>query len=152
MDIGARLREERERLGYSQEAFGAVGGVLKRAQIHYEKAERNPDAAYLAAIAAIGADVLYVLTGQYAGGVKPAPALTSEEAAMLEYFRAAPSAVRRAAIGALLGAANPTPVGVRIGNMTQRADQPGAVQVGYAGGSVTTVVGADRKKSRRKPG
>ncbi len=149
MGIGARLREERGRLGMSQEAFGARAGVRKQAQLLYEKDERSPDAAYLAAIAAAGADVLYVLTGQYAGGVKPAPALTSEEATMLEYFRAAPSAVRRAAMGALLGAVNPA--SVRIGNMTQRADQPGAVQVGYAGGTVT-VVGADRKKSRRKPG
>jgi len=38
--------------------------VQKRAQINYEKDERQPDAAYLAAVAEAGADVLYVLTGQ----------------------------------------------------------------------------------------
>ena len=40
MSIFLRLREERERLGFSQEAFGVLGGVQKRAQINYEKGER----------------------------------------------------------------------------------------------------------------
>ena len=62
--FGERLREERERLGLSQTAFAEAGGVQKRAQINYEKADRLPDAAYLAAIAAIGVDVLYVITGK----------------------------------------------------------------------------------------
>lgn len=67
--IGERLREERERLGLSQPAFAEVGGVQKRAQINYEKDERHPDAAYLAAVAEAGVDVLYVLTGQHAQNV-----------------------------------------------------------------------------------
>jgi transcriptional regulator with XRE-family HTH domain len=58
-----RLREERLRLGLSQEAFGAHGGVRKQAQIKYEKGERKPDAAYLEGIAAAGANVDYILTG-----------------------------------------------------------------------------------------
>ncbi len=80
MSIFLRLREERERLGFSQEAFGALGGVQKRAQINYEKGERHPDSAYLAAIAAAGADVLYILTGQRAGGASapPPPRAVSE--------------------------------------------------------------------------
>jgi len=62
--FGDRLRLERERLGLSQEALGEIGGVKKLAQINYEKGKRHPDAEYLAAIAAAGVDVLYVLTGQ----------------------------------------------------------------------------------------
>ena len=31
MGIGARLREERERLGLNQEGFGQLGGVRKQA-------------------------------------------------------------------------------------------------------------------------
>lgn len=38
--------------------------MQKVAQINYEKGKRKPDAEYLAAIAAAGVDVLYVLTGQ----------------------------------------------------------------------------------------
>lgn len=64
MNINERLKEERERLEMTQEAFGAAGGVLKRAVAHYEKGERVPDAAFLAHIAEAGADVQYILTGQ----------------------------------------------------------------------------------------
>lgn len=62
--IGDRLREERERLGLSQAAFGALGGVLKQAQFNYEKSERFPDAAYLEAVHKAGADTHYVITGE----------------------------------------------------------------------------------------
>lgn len=64
MGIGERLREERVRLGPSQEVFGEMAGVGKQAQLRYEKGERHPDALYMAAIAEVGVDVLYVLTGQ----------------------------------------------------------------------------------------
>jgi transcriptional regulator with XRE-family HTH domain len=59
-----RLKQERQRLGLSQEEFARLGGVQKRAQIHYEKGERKPDTDYLAAVAAAGVDVRYVITGQ----------------------------------------------------------------------------------------
>ena len=79
MDIGMRLREERDRIGMTQEAFGQAGGVLKRALIRYEKGERMPDAEFLAAIAAAGADVLYVLTGQRMGSAAVTqPSLNTE--------------------------------------------------------------------------
>ncbi|MBC3948809.1 MULTISPECIES: helix-turn-helix domain-containing protein [Pseudomonas] len=61
--IGSRLRKERERLGLSQRAFGEIGGVEANAQGKYESGDRAPKADYLAAIAAKGVDVLFVLTG-----------------------------------------------------------------------------------------
>lgn len=63
MSIGERLREEREKIGYSQQKLSAIGGVQKRAQIHYESGERQPDAAYLRGIAQVGIDLQYVLIG-----------------------------------------------------------------------------------------
>ena len=54
----------------------------KRALIHYEKSERSPDANFLAAIAAAGADVLYILTGQRSGVAAAAP-VAAEPAAQL---------------------------------------------------------------------
>lgn len=60
---GDRLRGERIKLGLSQEAFAARGGVKKLAQINYEQGRRQPDAEYLRRIAEIGADVAYILTG-----------------------------------------------------------------------------------------
>ncbi|MGV6395750.1 helix-turn-helix domain-containing protein [Pseudomonas caspiana] len=61
--IGSRLRKERERLGLSQRAFGEIGGVEANAQGKYESGDRAPKADYLAAVAAKGVDILFVLTG-----------------------------------------------------------------------------------------
>ncbi len=101
MDIGARLREERERLEMTQEAFGLAGGVLKRALIRYEKGERMPDAVFLAAIAAAGADVLYILTGQRSSVAATAtaptiPPLAHDEEILLDNYRNSPPDARAA--------------------------------------------------------
>jgi len=84
--IGPRLREERERLGLSQKAFGEIGGVESNAQGKYESGERTPKANYLASVADKGVDVLYVLTGNRT----PAPVenLSTNEAWVLGSYRA----------------------------------------------------------------
>lgn len=63
--IGARLREERIRLKMSQQHFGSAGGVKTDAQYKYECGFRVPRADYLAKISTIGADIYYVVTGNY---------------------------------------------------------------------------------------
>lgn len=92
MNIGSRLREERERLGLSQEGLGGIGGVKKLAQFNYEKGERQPDAAYLAAVAAAGVDVLYVVTGQRSNAPLTAhlPSASPRETALLDNYRNSP--------------------------------------------------------------
>lgn len=65
--LGDRLRAERERLGLSQQELADLCGVTMRSQRNYEKGERQPDAAYLAAMAAARIDMLYVVTGQRSG-------------------------------------------------------------------------------------
>ena len=110
MTFGARLKEERGRLGLTQSLFASHGGVVKFTQINYEKGERHPDSAYLAAIAAAGADVLYILTGQRAGGASapPPPRAVSEgDRILLDNFHAAPSQVQagvKTALGAFASA------------------------------------------------
>ncbi|MDD2721647.1 MAG: helix-turn-helix transcriptional regulator [Gallionella sp.] len=89
--IGCRLREERERFGLNQTDFGAFGGVQKQAQLKYEKDERQPDAAYLAAIASMGADVLYILTGMRNENT----AFSPTELAYLRNCRALPTSEAR---------------------------------------------------------
>ena len=84
MGIGARLREERDRLGMNQEGFGLLGGVRKQAQLLYEKDERKPDSDYLAAVAEAGVDVLYVLTGKRQDAL---PAADASEQLLLDNFR-----------------------------------------------------------------
>ncbi|MEO5341075.1 MAG: helix-turn-helix domain-containing protein [Magnetococcus sp. MYC-9] len=63
VEIFERLRAERKRLGMNQTDFAEKGGVGLGSQVRYESGERLPDAGYLAAIAGLGADVTYILTG-----------------------------------------------------------------------------------------
>lgn len=88
LNIGERLKEERVRLGYNQGDFAAIAGVAKTSQFNYEKGERSPDAAYLAAIAEKGADVLYIVTGER----KPLPtdSINAAEADLLKHYRQLP--------------------------------------------------------------
>lgn len=83
--VGERLKEERQRLELSQTAFAEIAGVTKKTQMLYESGDRSPDALYLAALAAAGVDVLYVLTGERGGVV-----LNPQEAALLDNYRHAP--------------------------------------------------------------
>ncbi|QJQ13484.1 helix-turn-helix transcriptional regulator [Pseudomonas putida] len=85
MNIGERLREERVRLGYNQADFAAIAGVAKTSQFNYEKGDRSPDAAYLAAVAEKGVDVLFVVTGERKP--KPTQGISAGEAQLLERYR-----------------------------------------------------------------
>ena len=108
-EICDRLREVREALGLSQQALAERCGITARSQRNYESGERLPDAAYLAAIAAAGADVLYILTGQRAGGASapPPPRAVSEgDRILLDNFHAAPAQVQ-AGVKTALGAFAP---------------------------------------------
>ena len=85
MTIGERLKEERSRLGLSQTDLGAAGGVGKTTQINYEKGSGSPDAKFLAAVADLGVDVLYVVTGERKP--RPSDSITADEAGLLGYYR-----------------------------------------------------------------
>ena len=93
---GERLKEERVRLGLSQAALGEIGGVRKQAQLNYEKGERNPDSAYLSAIAKFGADIQFIVTG-----IRSAESLSPDEKELINLFRQAPLAIKAAALAAL---------------------------------------------------
>ncbi len=62
--FGARLREERERLGLTQEALAALCGVKRLAQSQYEKEASFPTVRYLAALAMAGVDLGLVIFGR----------------------------------------------------------------------------------------
>lgn len=64
MTIGLRIREERERLKLSQEAFASLAGASKRAQIDWEKGVSSPTAVALDTFDLAGADILYIVTGK----------------------------------------------------------------------------------------
>ncbi|WP_405119473.1 helix-turn-helix domain-containing protein [Pseudomonas leptonychotis] len=64
--INVRLKEERERLGFTQPDFAAAAGAAKRTLIEWEKGSTSPNAVQIAALSSVGVDVLYVLTGRRA--------------------------------------------------------------------------------------
>lgn len=66
-NFGKRLKEERERLGMSQEKFGKACGVGKTTQYLYERGERHPASLYIDAAAKLGVDTSYVMTATRKG-------------------------------------------------------------------------------------
>ena len=68
MSFGARLAEERRRLGLKQAEFAASAGTDVPKQSLYENERRELRAEYLARLPDMGVDVLYVLTGRRGGG------------------------------------------------------------------------------------
>jgi transcriptional regulator with XRE-family HTH domain len=114
MTIGERLRQERERLGLSQPKLAGLVNTTKQTVFSWESGKTAPDGFQLSTLAAAGADVLYILTGEY-GGV-----LTHDEREMLSLFRAAPLAVKSAAVGALQGGSSATVSKTKTTTITAR--------------------------------
>lgn len=90
--FGDRLREERKRTGLNQADFAKAGGVHRNSQTEYETGKTPPNADYLCAIAQIGVDVGYLITGtRSASAISPdesellvlAEQLTSDEKAVI---------------------------------------------------------------------
>lgn len=65
--VGERVREERIRLGIKQDELG----VAAKTQRFYESGNSSPDAEYLQNFASLGADVLYIITGQRSSAALP---------------------------------------------------------------------------------
>ncbi len=111
----------------SQPVFATVAATTKQTLFSWETGKTAPDGFQLAAIAAAGADVLYILTGERDG--PPPVVLTGEEQLLLNYYRDAPAAMRKAAMAVLLSAGH-APAG-------QLYQGDGGVQIGsVAGGRV----------------
>lgn len=90
---GQRLKEERKRLGLSQEEFAAIAGVTRRPYAEWETGKTSPKAEQLSALADKGVDVYYVLTGQR---VATATTLTAREAALVDNYRASDEDAKKA--------------------------------------------------------
>ena len=92
MGFGARLKEERKRLGFKQAEFASLVGTDVPKQSLYENDRRELRAPYLSRIAAAGVDVVYVLTGRRIEG----PWLDGDAAELLNAYLALPADPRRA--------------------------------------------------------
>lgn len=103
--IGDHLREERVRLGLSQDELGEIGGVTRRTVTAWERGDQFPNAAFLSLAASKGMDVSYVLTG-----IRSVPlesGLTPEEVALLGNYRSADADGQAAARAVLFAVTKP---------------------------------------------
>ncbi|MEO6918678.1 MAG: helix-turn-helix transcriptional regulator [Collimonas sp.] len=81
-NIGARLHEERNRLGFTQQELTQRIGITQNMWSKYERGQAVPGGDVLAALLAIGGDVLYVLSGQHTDNP-----VSAEEKELLSIFR-----------------------------------------------------------------
>ena len=109
MSVADRFKSERERLALTQPRVADLTGVGKTTVINWEKGLSSPTAVQLSALAEVGLDVLYVITGQRTGGASapPPPRAVSEgDRILLDNFHAAPAQVQ-AGVKTALGAFAP---------------------------------------------
>lgn len=125
MDISTRLQNERKRLGLTQEAVAAQLGATKRSVINWEGGAAQPGAEVLARYAAVGADVLYILTGERSSAQ---PACDAAEQVLLDSYRRCSWQARQNLIqtAALLAAGLPGSTGVGGQQVNSASD---AVQI-----------------------
>lgn len=79
MSLGARIREERQRLGMNQTDFAALAGAGRRAMVNWESDGAAPLVTALTAWAEAGADALYIITGRRTADRPDNPATQIEE-------------------------------------------------------------------------
>lgn len=102
MSIAARIKEERERLGFSQSQFGAFVEVSKKTQIRWEQEEGAfPDIAQLSVWGGLGLDMLYVLTGERSNAAT-SQHLPPDEQLLLEAYRGLTATARKTLLAELL--------------------------------------------------
>lgn len=144
--IGEILKEERQRLGMNQEDFAAVGGLKRRAQTLYEQDERAPDALYLRALAGIGVDVHYILTGE-----RLQSAVTSDERELLDGYRSMDVRGKAGVLGMISGMRSPTPPTSQAGN-APHIETHGKIGQNFVGNIIGpqtfNVAGSGRKKEK----
>jgi transcriptional regulator with XRE-family HTH domain len=75
MSIGARIAEERKRLGFTQAAFAEKMGVSLSSQKRYETGERMPGMDYVFAASGLGMDAGYIASA------------TRESSEQIDFFR-----------------------------------------------------------------
>lgn len=63
-EMGARLKDERERLGHSQIDFAAMCGISKTSLGGYERGETSPNMMMMMVFADFGVDPVFVMTGR----------------------------------------------------------------------------------------
>lgn len=117
--IAIRLEEERERLEKKKGEMADSGGVVGSAYTNYLEGKRAPDAEFLAAIAAAGADVQYILIGVRSITLAVKPATSAQK---MYALKAATETVENACSAYTTGI-KPAIVQILYGLVTGEIDQ-----------------------------
>ncbi|POD89693.1 helix-turn-helix domain-containing protein [Pectobacterium odoriferum] len=115
--IGARIREERKKFDLSQSDFAKRVGCSRNAQAVYERDESLPGTAYLLNLIDIGVDVWFVLTGNRFPDIGN---VTNDELELIKIYRAAPLAIKAAALAALTAGSSATVGSINVTGSGQR--------------------------------
>ncbi|WP_409161412.1 helix-turn-helix domain-containing protein [Pectobacterium sp. B2J-2] len=116
--IGGRLREERETIGKSQSAIAEELGTTTRTWGKYERGETAPDGATLAFLSEnYGMDTLYILTGKRTLDLGD---ISNDELELVKIYRAAPLAIKAAALAALTAGSSATAASINVTGSGQR--------------------------------
>ena len=132
-----RLKEERLRLGLSQDEAAVLCGVSREMWGKYERGTGDPASSKLIAFCNAGADVSFLFTG-----IRTISTLDDNERLLLNSYRAAPDALKNAAVGVLLSAQQPPPTPI-----IQKAKASGVVQIG--GNNTGTVINEPKGRKRK---
>lgn len=100
-----RLKEAREQIPLTQDEMVLKTGIPKRSYCAYEAGDMAPSAKLLAALAVMGMDIGYLLTGSRSAAV--APTLSRDEAGMLDSYRHCSKEMQLAARTQLAAMAQP---------------------------------------------
>jgi transcriptional regulator with XRE-family HTH domain len=138
-NFGERLKEERKRLGLNQGQLADRAGTTNVAQSRYESGDRSPDWGYLSAVAQVGVDVLYVLTGQRSSAL-----LSPDEDLLLSGYRSLDAKGRAGVLG-LIGGMTQSDRATTTMSFKGPVGQQVHGDVTYTG-SVELNVGEERKK------
>lgn len=138
LSVCGRLRAERERLKFGQAAIAGFAEVTAKTVGRWEKEIAIP-ADKLEALARIGFDALYIVTGD-----RSSTSLGPDEQELLEKYRAASLAVKAAAIGALTAGGERL---VKSSKQVFHGEVGQAIEGGITNtGSTTFNVGSSKKR------
>lgn len=101
--VGARFKEERQRLNYTQPYLGELVGAKKRTIFAWENGLSSPSAVQLESMYRVGLDVSYIITGVRYNHqkIKHNISITDSEKCLLSEFRNASEALKKSVIDAL---------------------------------------------------
>ncbi|UUE08578.1 helix-turn-helix transcriptional regulator [Dickeya zeae] len=101
----------------TQAQVAELTGVHKNSQGNYENNTKFPDSKYLATLSDSGFDILYIVAGSRTPDVGD---ISSDELELIKIYRAAPLAVKAAALAALMAGSSASTGSINVTGSGQR--------------------------------